>query len=187
MKLITIQNSAILNDLKRTGKYIADFSRVSENLVKPYHRMSDYYGWNTCPVFCAPVNECVCFYGCKPDDGVAIQLEVPEGIVRLQYYYDWTDLIYFTEFPNEFADTFNLAIVPNIDAFAKQVLDFSYQGGYNIVQATLPYIESEWIEKISYQPNNIYTVYNYNSLLEELHMYTPCEAFDRKTSRTQNR
>lgn len=110
--------------------------------------MSDFYDWNTFPIFCGVVGEYAEFYGAKIENSIAFQLDVPDDLVRLQYYYDWVDLVYFTEIPGEFHDTYNPEIFPTLNSFASAVLNKASGGNMHAIQATIPYIKAEWITGI---------------------------------------
>lgn len=143
MKLITIQSKTVLDILMRNEVYRANYQLTAENHKNPYRKMSEHYGWDSCPIFCAPMGKNVLIESSSND--VAIELDVPDEIVKLQYYFDWSDFIYFTEFPDEYADTFNTSIYPTIDDFAKDMFACKNLGSYDIFQATIPRIEPTWM------------------------------------------
>lgn len=175
MKLITIQNIAIMEVLEHTGKYVADFNRVHSNLVAPYHRMSDFYGWNTCPVFCGIIDEYAEFYGASFENSIAFQLEVPDELVKIQNYYDWTDLVFFMEIPNEFHNSYSPEFYPTIDSFAEAVLNNKSAGPNRALQATIPYIKAEWITSILADTTNLMKTHNGSGgsfILKELQDYS---------------
>ncbi len=145
MELLTFQDKRVLECLLAGRVYFADISRASANLIKPYEYMRDFYKWESCPVFCMPCGSNGTRYGGCSKEGVLLGLDVPKDIVRLQYYYDWTDVIYFTEFPEEFADTFDTNVIPTLNDYADLVMTGVDQGSYNIFQATIPCIKPEWL------------------------------------------
>lgn len=134
MKIVTIQNKAVLNILLSGNTYIADMSRVPKNLIEPYKHMQRLYGWNTCPVFAAPVGYRVEFYGCRSDNGVLLCLDVPDEFIKLQRYYSWSDFIFYLENPDE-------------DVPDASVIDYNLKEPVKdaALQATLPFIRPEWV------------------------------------------
>lgn len=175
MKLITIQHVEVLKLLQKGEIYCADYCRVSPNLVMPYKMMQKYYGWETCPVFGGPVGKPAYFYGCKPDNGIALQLNIPDDIVKIQYFYDWTDVAYFSEFPNEFSETFNLEKYQTLESYAKDVFEGKDLGSYNLFQATIPYIRPEWLESSFKDCNKFLKDYDPSQPLAELQTYLGSE------------
>lgn len=183
MKVITIQHQSVFSTLKTNGIYIADYNRVPDNRVKSYQCMQKFYGWETCPVFGCEIGEHAAIQDGKYIDGVALQLDIPRGIARRQYYYDWADLIYFTEFPEEFADTFDLTKVPDLKTYAERVFRFENQGSYNIVQVTMPFIKMDWVTAVSQKPLAVIEKCQYNPVLQKLMDYDPsATVFSYKTS-----
>lgn len=171
MKLITIQHEEVFKLLQNSQVYQADYSRVSPNLVAPYQMMQKYYGWDTCPVFGGPIGKHAYFRGCKPDGGVALQLNIPDDIVKIQYFYDWTDIAYFSAFPDEFAETFDLEMYPTLESYARDVFECKNLGSYNLFQATIPFIRPEWLESSFKDCNKFLENYDHKQPLAELQMY----------------
>lgn len=100
MKVITIQHKSVLRALIKDEEFRANYKMVSENLVKPYQFMQKQFGWKSCPIFLAPVGHYAEFGGAKFDkDCIAIELNIPDELCKVQLYYDWSDFIYFPEFP----------------------------------------------------------------------------------------
>lgn len=146
MRLITVQHRTVLEQLLNNKRYIADINRVPENRVKPYQYMQKFYNWEHCPVFCCLIGTRYSSgFGFNLDNAVILELEVPENIVKLQYFYDWSDVIYFMEFPKEFPEVFDTKLNPTIENFADRVLRCENQGSYDIFQATIPYINPDWL------------------------------------------
>lgn len=174
MKLITIQDTNVEKQLAQTGMYVANFDRAPDNLKGPYRKMSKHYGWNTCPVFCGVVGKYAEFYGAKTENAMAFQLDVPDKNVKIQAYYDWTDFVYFTEIPNEFHDSYDTNIFPTLDDFGTYMLDGNPPTGLPAIQATIPYIEAEWIADKRYVIANMLAAHNGTggaNILQELYCY----------------
>lgn len=145
MQLLSFQNKEVLKKLLAGETYYADIKRVSPNKVKPYEYMRSYYKWDHCPVFCMPCGSEGTRYGGAIDECVLLGLDVPKGDVRIQYFYDWSDVIYFMEFGDEFATTFDTNKFPTVNDFANLVMAGVDQGSYSIFQATIPCIKPEWL------------------------------------------
>lgn len=128
--------------------YKADFSRVSDNLVKPYQTMMEKYGFHYCPIFlCGPGFKAE-FYGAKFDENhIAFEFEIPDALVRIQDYYNWTDLIYFTENPEEFHDSYDENKFPTLDNFADFVLNTTPDED-RVHQFTVEKLKYRWLRSI---------------------------------------
>lgn len=145
MKIVTIQNKAVLNIINTEGIYKASYSRVSENLLAPYKALAKEYNYTSCPIFAGVVGKYCEFYGAKTEHSVALELDIPDEEVSFQDYYNWVDVIYYMEASKEeFEETFNTALVPNIETYTKMVLNDKVEPN-RAVQATIPYIKKEWI------------------------------------------
>lgn len=182
MQVITIQHNSVLEYLKFENVYHAEMSRVPENRKPAYRDMCSYYGWGFCPVFGCEIGKPSHLDDGKWDNGVAIQLEVPDTVARRQYYYDWSDVIYFLEFPDEFKDTFDLTKVPDMKTYEKLVFDFVDQGGCRDVQVTMPILKKEWITAVSYNPLAVIEGSRYDDVLHPLKKYdTLTEEYTQRT------
>lgn len=159
MKLITIQHASVLNLLKNNNTYYADFLRILDNksnLVEPYRLIMSHYNYSSVPIFCNVLNRRAEFYGANTENAVIIELDVPDDLVKIQSYYDWVDVIYFMEFPNELDGM-------NIDKFAKDVLEgMNVDDDRRAIQATIPYIKPEWLVG-SYKLTSKFTDLHYGS------------------------
>lgn len=176
IRLISIQHKSVLEKLLNDERYIADWTRVATNQIEPNQYMRNFYGWDYCPVFGCPVGTGYASFGFKTNNAVVLELEVPEDIVKLQYFYDWTDVIYFMEFPDEFQEVFDTNIVPTIESFADRVLRFENQGSYNVFQATIPYIDPDWLVRYL---NNKKDVQAYLNQVEEERIIISLDEFKR--------
>lgn len=60
------------------------------------------YKYNHFPIFACAVGHHCEYYGANDrENAILMKLSVPEDAIKIQYYYDWTDLILFTEFPDD--------------------------------------------------------------------------------------
>lgn len=150
MILITVQHKNVYDILAHNEIYHAPTVR-HENLKRPYQMMYEHYNWNIkAPIFACVQNRRCNFYGCDPDDAYILTLNVPDKIVKLQSYYDWVDVIYFTEFPGEWNKNNSLI---SFEQFVRDTLDgLNVNDPYQTVQATIPCIRPEWLVK--YEPFN---------------------------------
>lgn len=143
MLIKSIQNKKVLETLQNNKTHIAENTKVT-NLIKPYETMRKYYGWKNTPVFGCLVGRYCEFYGAATDDTVILTLNVPDEFVKLQVYYDWTDVIYYTEFTNEWE-------CGSFDEFVANVLNgVGTDDERAIIQVTMPFIKPEWL--VSYEP-----------------------------------
>ena len=147
MKCITVQHKDVLRQLYENGEYRADICRVSENLIKPYEFMMEYFGWKSCPIFASPVGFNTNMGGAKFFDGyVAIEIDVPIEYIKMQRYYDWTDFIYFTECPGDFEDACNVDRFNSVEDWAKTILNIDINHNcIDPMQVTLEFIHKDWI------------------------------------------
>lgn len=145
IELITIQHKAVVSLLSSGKDYYAQFKNVKgKNLIEPYKIMMKHYGWCSVPIFCAVPDKQSHFIGANTINSMAIILHIPEtdeDLVKYQSYYDWSDLIYYMEYPEDLGnDGINMKIVYN-NALRTSVGDIYWQ-------ATLPFIKSAWVKDI---------------------------------------
>lgn len=143
MKLITVQNKSVLDLLRSDKIYIADIrTKADSNLMEPYLKMMDHYKYLSCPIFACVIGRRAEFDGAKfQNDPIILELDVPDEIVKLQSYYDWTDVIYFTEWPDEWDEGGPLI---TFEQFTKDVFNGFNTNNDVPIQATLPFIKPEW-------------------------------------------
>lgn len=142
MKLITIQDINVFKQLKQNNVYYSDLSRLNNksNLIKPYKIMMNHYGYLHVPIFCCVIGRYSEFFGAKIEDGIILELDVPKDIVKLQVYYNWSDIIYFTEYPNEWSGS-------DINKFIIDTLNgYETDSDKHAIQAVIPYIHPEWLK-----------------------------------------
>lgn len=180
MYCITIQHKEVYNHLMKLGNYKASMSNVSDILRKPYKFMMKEFNWESCPIFLAPVGHYVEFGGAKFDnDSIAIELEVPDEYIKIQRYYDWSDFVYFTDCPWEFENAFNVDKFPNIESWAKTILDIKddiarADSLNDPLQATVIELKKEWIKDTTTNLSKLDDEHNGTggmSLLERLEKY----------------
>lgn len=157
MKLITVQHENVLATLNCGNTYTADISRVSDNLIEPYKRMMSKYNYTSAPVFCGVVGRKTEFYGAKLEDTIILEIEVPDDLVNLQVYYDWSDVIFFMEIPEEWNGTISL------EQFIRDTLNgVNTNDDKYAIQATIPYIKPEWLLN-SYKISDTFQTLHYGS------------------------
>lgn len=108
MECVTIQSRIVLNKLLSGKEYIADFNNVAgENLLVAYKRMMQEYKYSDCPIFLSPIVPGFKNYmhGANTmKDVVIMKFSIPDEFVKIQIYYDWSDIIYFLETKGEWED-----------------------------------------------------------------------------------
>lgn len=141
LKLLTIQHKDVLKQLLEGKIFYADIKRVPENRVTPYQDMMLAYHWDNCPIFAGVVGKRSEFYGARTNDSVMIELAVPEEEVKLQNYYNWSDIIYYLEERWEWGGSVT------IEEFEQQVLTQTQFKKEEVIQATINRIEPMWLFK----------------------------------------
>lgn len=144
MVLVTVQNKKVFDTLAHNAYYAPAVK--SDNLKSPYQMMCKHYKWDiTAPVFACVKGKYCNFFGCNTENAYILTLNVPDNIVKLQDYYNWVDIIYFTEFPNEWESSMSFT------EFTAKTLDgLGTDDPRSTIQATIPYIRPEWLT--SYKP-----------------------------------
>lgn len=152
MLVKTIQNREVLECLQKNMIHYAKSTAV-DNLIKPYNRMMEHYGWTHSPVFGCAVGKRCEYYGARTTDAVVLTLDVPDDVVKCQVYYDWVDVIFFTMYFNEWSGG-------EFDVFVNNVLNgVGIDNPRSAIQVTMPYIKPEWL--VSYEPINDEFIDNY--------------------------
>ena len=144
MKLITVQSKKVLNTLLDGKVFIA--GKNQGYLADSYAVMQEYYDYDFTPIFCGKVGSLCEFYGITTTDAYILQLDVPDKFCNFQSYYDWCDVIYYMEDPEEWHH-------PDVtlDEYIDQVLAGDYIDPRSPIQVTIPYILPEWLDDyISY-------------------------------------
>lgn len=139
IKLLTIQHKDVLKQLQEGKTFYADMKRVPENRIAPYLDLMVAYGYIDCPVFAGVVGRKSEFYGAKTEDSVILELIVPEEEVKLQNYYDWSDIIYYIECPSEWNGNIS------IGEFEEKVFLQTKFNKDEVIQATINRIEPVWL------------------------------------------
>lgn len=139
MLVISIQNKEVLNTLLSGKTHIAKSTTI-KNLSEPYEKMRTYYNWDNTPVFGCVIGKYAEFYGANSENAVVLKLNIPDNIIKLQPYYDWSDVIYFMEVPSEWE-------TGDFDTFVRETLDGKRLETEDdlAVQATFPYIDPKWL------------------------------------------
>lgn len=146
-RIITVQQKWILDKILSDGIYYADTEKYiaekKSNLLKPYKYLMHEYGYEHFPIFGCHIGYYCEFYGANCDkDSVLIQLSVPADKIKIQNYYDWTDLIFYMERPEEWInqDTYPL------EQFFQDVLHQNdSECSARVHQITMDRIEKAWI------------------------------------------
>jgi hypothetical protein len=172
MRAITIQHRDVLDLLNQYGVYSADFIHVRQARKLPYEFMANYYGYINCPIFLAPVGHKVEFYGATfGDEYVAIELDIPSHLVRVQKYYDWADFIYFMDSPYEFESNQH----QDVFEFGKSVLaQCEKMNDIDAYQITVEELRKEWIVNSTDRLDRLESMHNGsggNNILKELSLY----------------
>jgi hypothetical protein len=144
---ITLQHKSVIDTLKKKKIYTADIKRVAENLRQPYNLMMQVYNYKNCPIFLSPEGYLVEMYGAQTKNVVAIELEIPTNELMLQNYYDWSDLIYFMEFPKE--------VNGNITEFINGTLKSPRIAKNTVCQCTTDRLKPEWLRDYTFEVDNI--------------------------------
>lgn len=140
MLIKTIQNKRVLDTLKNGQTYYAKPTQ-HDSLKPSYDRMMKHYNWKNNPIFGCVVDRYSDFYGAELDDSVILTIDVPDDIVKLQVYYDWTDLIYYMKNSNIWKKEGHPY---DLNTFIKNTLDgHRTEEPDAIIQATMPYIKPE--------------------------------------------
>ncbi len=143
MKLITIQHKNVLDQLLSGNKYVAT-RKVENFLQSAYNTLKKEYNYENNPVFACPIDRYCEFMGASTEDTYLIELDVPDEFIKLQNYYEWSDLIYFSESPEDWDSD-----IADLENFIKDTLNGNRtEDKDEIIQATIPYIEPSWV--ISY-------------------------------------
>ena len=167
--IITIQSNNVLDCLD-SGEYHASLYRVRNkpNLIEPYKELMKHYGYSNVPVFCCREDR-YCPMNVSDVGNILLELSVPSNFINYQSFYDWTDFIYFTEFPRELLDNSPVSITYK-ESFVTSMFNESADDKYieeqlqNIkksafreyedikyeLQVTIPCIKREWVK--SYIP-----------------------------------
>ena len=152
MKILTIQNKDVLNTLKQNKIYYANRISLSENLKEVYTMMMNHYNYVNSPIFGCIIGRYAEFYGANIENGIILELDIPDQYVKKQVYYDWTDLIYFMEFPEEFT-----SCSLELDDFMLDVLNGKNTEDLDKpIQVTFPHIDPKWLIN-SYEITNDFT------------------------------
>lgn len=158
--------------LNTTGVYQADINRISPNLARPYRFMMSEYDYNTCPIFLAIEGHYAEMYGAKTKpDCIALEFDIPDALVKKQDYYDWTDVIFFMEYPEEYSTNKN-----DVYEYARQVLHQNEFEQKRALQATVSELRQEWLIDTLPCPDLLIKKHvgsGGRDILQSLHNYAP--------------
>lgn len=163
INLITIQSKVVLEKLLNNKIYHASFSNVHSNdLRNAYEYMMKCYNYKYCPIFASVVGKKCEFYGAQETDVAIIELKVPISEIKLQEYYNWSDLIC------SFSDN---ASKEEINTITKAALFSKTQ---DIAQATLQYLDPKWLINYTFKLDDFMKAHygsGGNNILKSLNNY----------------
>ena len=140
MLAITIQHRSVYAKVL-DGSYKAEY-RPGTDLIEPYRFMAHEYGWDSCPIFLAPVGYRVNLYGATfSKESVCMLFDIPDDIIKLQNYYTWTDFIFYIQMPDEFSKAYNY---PTVEELGRVALS-GVLGEEGCAQVTVPELRKEWL------------------------------------------
>lgn len=182
MRVITIQHKSVLEQMVKYGEYRASEEYVSENLLEPYRFMQKQFHWDSIPIFLSPVGRYVEMGGAKfNEDSVAIELEIPDYICKIQLYYSWSDFIYFMEMPWELEQAVNPAKYRSVEELGRAVIDISKTKELEkaieqkcALQVTVDRLRRDWLVDALYNTeklNNIHSDSGGRYMLNNLSYY----------------
>ena len=151
MKLATIQHKKILKPLIKNRIHIADFNHIFDDIEKDYSSlnaayqfMMNHYGYKDPPIFCCVVGKISDFRNTKNYKNIILfELDVPDEFVKLQSFYDWNNIVWYIENMTRYTRH------EPFDEYHRNVLNGLNLDEYGAVfQATIPYINPNWIKHI---------------------------------------
>lgn len=150
MICITIQHKDVYEQLKSIGTYRSTGEFTAESLVKAYKFMQREFNWKSTPIFLAPVGYNVEMGGATFEyDYIAIELDIPPELVKVQEYYNWSDFIYFLDNKDEFRDSFGDSF-KTVEDWGKTILDDVLDPTLNIpYQVCVEELRYEWVTDVS--------------------------------------
>lgn len=149
MKCITVQNINVLQKILKNSVYYLFDERyfVGRNRKDAYEFMKKEYRYANYPIFLSPVGFKVEMCGADfSDSSVAIEFDIPDNMVHMQRYYDWSDFLYYSNSPKEFQRVFYG--YDDVYQFGKHVLtetDNNDLDQKEVYQATVCCLKKEWI------------------------------------------
>ena len=144
IRLITVQSKEVADSLLKGNIHYAR-KREDYFLQPVYNKMCEAYGYENNPVFAGVVGRRCEFLGAPREESYIIEIDVPEELVKIQNYYDWSDMIYYTEEPKEWA----MGSEYPLKEFFKNTLEGkNTHKKSSVIQATIPYIDPNWVHDI---------------------------------------
>mgnify|MGYP001059113006 CR=1 FL=1 len=153
MKLFTHQSKEFVNSLLRDGfiKNNGSVMRDEKHIKYAYERLVKYARYNVSDEFVGfPI---WCWYKIETayeNDGIKIELDVPDELALLTDYYDWGGgVLYYAEL---YLNGINEIEGETLTAKESMERDFSNCVNQNMlredIQAIIPYIKLEWVTNV---------------------------------------
>lgn len=140
MLAITIQHKSVYAKVL-DGSYKAEY-RPGHDLVEPYRFMANEYGWESCPIFLAPVGYMINLYGATFDkESLCMLFDIPDDVIKLQNYYTWTDFIFYIQMPQQLSEAYKY---PSVEELGRVALS-GIIAEEDCVQGTVPELRKEWL------------------------------------------
>lgn len=150
MKCITIQNKMVLDILQNKGYFVKPTlsSEYISDIEKSYLFMKEVYHYENMPIFLAPIDYKVEFYGANFDENsIALELDIPDKYLKIQNYYDWSDFIYFIGEEDVFKNVTDK--YTDVFDYGKDILlsikNRKYMNLKDTFQLTTDILKKEWI------------------------------------------
>lgn len=172
MNIISVQRKNVLDKILSENTYYADTEKLiterKSNLLKPYQYLINEYGYSHFPIFGCPIGRYCEFYGADCNkNSVLIQLSVPDREIKTQDYYNWTDLIFYMERPEEWTCGYPL------EQFFQDALRQT-PSAHRAQQITVDRIEKAWITDtypVTEKFTKLHNGSGGNNILHELSFY----------------
>lgn len=175
MKLVTVQSSAALKTLLSGKVFRSDFNHIirsksstNEQLtsyehddahrIQSYQILMKHYLYESPPIFCCILDKLANFDDTKRSRSmVLLELDVPDHMINYHLFCRWSYIVFYVS-NNDWTDF-------KYDIF-KKALDGD---GTNIeglaVQAVIPYIKPEWLERAYSIKRDLLDYYHGNDVL----------------------
>ena len=159
MQCTTIQNEKVLKMLIDNGEYYTDKKPMAENLIEPYEFAKKIYGFEHTPIFLVPSDGLATCIGATLENSIAITLDIPDEFIKEHYYYEWTDLVYFMENPEEFEEVFDTDVYPTVEDYGKEILLNPIGDGNLERQIMVEKISIDWVKAIETDTEAVFNRY----------------------------
>ncbi|MCI9077580.1 MAG: hypothetical protein HFH68_01480 [Lachnospiraceae bacterium] len=154
VQLLTVQNKHTKELLCKNQIYRNIGTYTKPNHVQPFKDLMSAYGYQYSPVFCLIVGLNGNCYGIpnRDTDLFLLELHIIEKYVRYQDYYNWTDIIYYSEYKSEWNEPYSFEKYEhNVFHYYKSI---AHINTIRPIQATLPFIEPSWLKNYILLPGN---------------------------------